>query len=117
MISKYFRHLSEFYKVNFLRRLIIGVLSGGMVGILFFAITYILELFLWDNAFNRTFLHDLPSIGVIIALIVSFEIFGFFPHPTTVNGEKGKIKTQTFENQSNNQTVTLESSEKTDIIK
>ncbi len=103
MISKYFRQLSEFYKVNLLRRFIIGVLSGGMVGIVFLVITYMLELILWDDPFNRTFLHDLPSIGLIIALIVSFEIFGFIPRPTIVNNEKEKIETQAFENQSNDQ--------------
>jgi hypothetical protein len=102
MLFKHFHQLSEFYKVNLIRRLIIGVLSGGIISILFLGITFILELILWENAFNRTFLHDLPSIGLIIALIVSFEVFGLIPHPTIVSNEESTNETQTNEIQSEN---------------
>ena len=80
-ISKYIFDFSQFYSASLKRRAIIGVFSGIIVYLIFFVLTKILELILWDSAFNHSLIHDFPLIGLICSFVVSLEVFGLIPHP------------------------------------
>ena len=79
--SKYLQYFSEFYSASIARRILIGIISGVIVYLSFLALTYLLQLVLWDSPFNQSFIHDFPLIGLICSFIVSLEVFGLIPHP------------------------------------
>lgn len=83
-LSKYIYDFSQFYSASLKRRAFIGIISGIIVYLIFILMTYIMELIIGDNAFNQSFLHDFPLIGLICSFIVSLEVFGLIPHPLSV---------------------------------
>ncbi len=90
-LSKYIYDFSQFYSASLKRRAIIGVICGIIVNLIFMLMTFIFEIILWDNAFNQSFLHDFPLIGLICSFIVSLEVFGLIPHPISVINDKMEI--------------------------
>ncbi len=78
---------SDYYQATVLRRLVVGFFIGGILWIGFVIFAIIMGIFVEDNLFLKTVQLDLPGIGGIIALLVSFQIWGLLPQPLA-NGEE-----------------------------
>ncbi len=80
-LLEYLEAFSDYYQATVLRRLVVGFFIGGIlwIGIVIFAI--VMGIFVEDNLFLKTVQLDLPGIGGIIALLVSFQIWGLLPQP------------------------------------
>ncbi|MFX0123943.1 MAG: hypothetical protein ACFFAE_09915 [Candidatus Hodarchaeota archaeon] len=75
-------HFSNYYQKTLLRRLIVGLVVGSLLYLSIFILTNILILMQNDTVWWGTFLHDLPLVGAILALLVSLQIWGLLPQPT-----------------------------------
>ncbi len=80
-ISGNLKIFSAYYKETPLRRVIVGLLLGGLLWFSFFTITLILDFSTNDTVWWYTFLKDLPWLGGVIALLVSLQIWGLLPQP------------------------------------
>ena len=72
---------SDYYQATVLRRLVVGLVIGGILWISIVIIAIVMGFFVEDNLFLKTIILDLPGIGGIIALLVSFQIWGLLPQP------------------------------------
>lgn len=109
MFSKNFRKISNIYKVSVFRRAVFGFLLGLITVTLFLAFSSILQPILPETNFFQSFIHDIPSIGLIISFIIFLEIIGLIPHPTTSVDEEKDILDDKIEDQPE---ITKSSSEK-----
>ncbi|MFX1508650.1 MAG: hypothetical protein ACFFDC_21415 [Promethearchaeota archaeon] len=75
----------DFYQKTLTRRLLIGLYVGSMVWFIIFTVTNLLSIIGIDDIWLRTFLHDLPLMGAILALLVTLQIWGLLPQPTSSN--------------------------------
>jgi len=95
MLSKNFSKVSNIYRVSIFRRIVFGFILGLITGTLFLAFSFLLKLILPETNLFQSFIHDIPSIGLIISFIIFLEIIGLIPHPTTlVDEEKDNISDQ-----------------------
>ena len=83
----YLEAFTDYYQATILRRLVAGVIIGGLVWICIFIIALVMGVFIEDNLWLKTVQIDLPGIGGIFALLVSFQIWGLLPQPF-INGEE-----------------------------
>ena len=72
---------SVYYKETPLRRVIVGLLVGGLLWFCFITITLILDFSTNDTVWWDTFLKDLPWLGGVMALLVILQIWGLLPQP------------------------------------
>lgn len=109
MFFKNFSKFSDIYRVSIFRRIVFGFILGLITGTLFLAFSFLLQLILPETNFFQSFIHDIPSIGLIISFIIFLEIIGLIPHPTTSVDEEKDILDDKIEDQPE---ITKSSSEK-----
>lgn len=86
MRTKFFGYLetfSDYYQATITRRLVVGLVIGILVWICIFAFALVLGIFVENNLWLKTVQLDLPGIGGIIALLVTFQIWGLLPQPSS----------------------------------
>jgi hypothetical protein len=94
-IAESFNSFSDYYQKTLLRRLIVGSIVGSLLWFSIFLFSNILYFFQNNDIWLGTFLHDLPLVGAILALLVSLQIWGLLPQPTNDNQEnKSKINAE-----------------------
>ena len=93
-LVEYFNIFSAYYQKSLFRRIIVGFLIGSLLWGSILILSNILTIFQNDIWFE-IFLHDLPLIGTILAFIVTLQIWGLLPQPTSkinenINGEEAE---------------------------
>ncbi len=83
-ITKLYIRFQVYYSESTLKRIIVGLLSGGIFWILTILISFIVSL-LSTNPFTQTLAHDLIGIGLVFSLVVVFEVWGLIPHPPSAD--------------------------------
>ena len=86
-ITESFNSFSDYYQKNLLRRLIVGLVVGSLLWLSIFLFSTLLYSFQNNDIWLGTFLHDLPLVGAILALLVSLQIWGLLPQPMYDNQE------------------------------
>ena len=96
-----FDNFSEFYQKSLIRRLIIGLLIGSSLWFTIFLVSNLFYFMQIEDIWFETFLHDLPLVGAILALLVSLQIWGLLPQPTNSdeNEQMSKDKEENNRNQ------------------
>ncbi|MHA2293780.1 MAG: hypothetical protein ACXACK_16585 [Candidatus Hodarchaeales archaeon] len=97
-ITDYYNDFKEYYKVNPLRRFLIGLI----VGILFGSSVYVISIFLRilsEDIFWNSILNDLPGIGGILGLAITLQMWGLLPQP--MSNENKQISNTSTENNEN----------------
>ncbi len=61
-------------------RFISGLLVGLIVWITGVILAFLLNPFVGDNTFGKTFLHDLPGFTLVFGLVLLLELWGLIPH-------------------------------------
>ena len=77
------------FSVNFQR-----IFFGFVIGFSFWLGSLILRILLvpvFTTPWGNTVLNDIPGIGLIIALIATFEYWGLLPKPTLENSEESNF--------------------------
>jgi hypothetical protein len=84
-LTEIFNNFSDFYKKTLIRRLVSGFFVGSIVWFILFIISNLLSFVANDDVWMGTFLHDLPLVGAILALLITLQIWGLLPQPTSSN--------------------------------
>jgi len=79
-IVEYFNSFSDYYQKTLLRRLIVGIILGSFLWVTIFLISNVLN-FIQNDIWWEIFLHELPQVGAVLALIVTLQIWGLLPQP------------------------------------
>ncbi|MFX0013900.1 MAG: hypothetical protein ACFE98_04870 [Candidatus Hermodarchaeota archaeon] len=84
-ISVLTKNFISFYQKTLLRRTLVGIITGIFLWLFFFVLANFFNLLIDENTWWDTFLYDLPLLGTILALLVTFQIWGLLPQPTNDN--------------------------------
>jgi hypothetical protein len=95
--SNLYKSFSNYYQETTIRRLIVGLILGILLWFSFLAFTIIIDILTVNTVWWDTFLIDLPGIGVIAALLLTFQIWGLLPQPAN-DFENVKIPKENTEN-------------------
>ncbi|MFW9906858.1 MAG: hypothetical protein ACFFFH_21315 [Candidatus Thorarchaeota archaeon] len=108
-ITEIYNNYSDFYQKSLFRRLLIGLFFGFFVWFSIFAVSVVLNFIGNDDIWLETFIHDLPLVGVILALLFTLQIWGLLPQPVN-NGDEG-ISTTVNRSTSENENLSNETTE------
>ncbi|WP_455143605.1 hypothetical protein [Candidatus Hodarchaeum mangrovi] len=79
-IKDLYSRFIEFYQESFTKRVFVGILLAISIFVYFFIVSIILSPIL-TSTWGETMLDDLPRIGLIIGLLIAFQIWGVLPQP------------------------------------
>ena len=81
-ITNLYKRFQVYYSGSTPKRVIVGLLSGGIFWIIAILISFVISL-ISNDTFVQTLAHDLVGIGLVFSLVVIFEIWGLIPHPSS----------------------------------
>jgi len=106
-IVKYYSNFSDYYQKTLLRRLIVGFILGSFLWISVFLLASLLNVIQFD-LWWEIFLHELPLLGAILALIVTLQIWGLLPQPANEEDEQLSSTTNKEKKNMNNEDINKE---------
>lgn len=104
-IVEYYSNFYDYYQKTLLRRLVVGFILGSFLWLSIFLLAKLLNIiqidFWWE-----IFLHELPLLGAILALIVTLQIWGLLPQPA--NDEDKQLSSTTSKKNMGNENLNKE---------